>query len=575
MPDRDASKGKTAMPRMLLSDDWAHYQSGVYNIVNNVWGKHTLVNGVDFTQTIQFDTSAPTSNIQFNWNWPTNSPFGVLAYPEITAGYKPWDEAGGTALESRVDELKDFDVSFDLDISGQTDQYNVAMEFWMTSKAQGGAPDITTEVMVWLHNGNFNPAGQVTGTYADGGYASEIYVENSMDVGTGQSWRYIAMRPDTEFLNGTIDLHDVLVALERAGLVKPSDYITGFELGAEVIGGTGGMTINSVSYEFARQTITEGDDTITGTEKRDNLIGRGGNDAMSGGGGDDRLDGGSGRDTMSGGLGNDLYTIDNVLDTIVEASGTGTGTDFIYSSVSFTLAANTERLYLTGTGSTNGTGRNGLFDVLTGNIGNNILNGLTGNDVMRGGLGHDIYIVDATSDIVEEAANAGTDAIKSTATFTMTANTERLYLIGTAAIDGTGLHAKNDLIVGNSATNKINGLTGNDTLIGGLGLDTFIFNTALNAATNHDTITDFNAADDTINLENAIFTLLAATGALAANLFENTSIAGQSGSEVIIYDRANGDLYYDTNGAATVGGLVLFADIANNTALTAADFVVV
>ena len=80
---------------------------------------------------------------------------------------------------------------------------------------------------------------------------------------------------------------------------------------------------------------------------------------------------------------------------------------------------------------------------------------------------------------------------------------------------------------------------------------------------------------DTIQLENAIFTTLTATGVLAASLFENTSIAGQSGAEVVIYDKANGDLYYDTHGVGVARGLVLFAEVANNTALTNADFVVI
>jgi hypothetical protein len=62
---------------------------------------------------------------------------------------------------------------------------------------------------------------------------------------------------------------------------------------------------------------------------------------------------------------------------------------------------------------------------------------------------------------------------------------------------------------------------------------------------------------------------------LAAGLFEANSIAGQNGSEVVIYDKANGNIYYDTNGAAVAGGLVLFAEVANNTALTNADFAVV
>ncbi len=318
-----------------------------------------------------------------------------------------------------------------------------------------------------------------------------------------------------------------------------------------------------------------GDDWVYGGTGDDIVAGAAGNDNLFGEDGNDTLNGGLDADAMTGGLGNDVYYVDSLLDTVTELAGAGSGVDFISTSISLTMAANTERLFLSGTADINGTGINGQVDVLTGNTGHNILNGLTGSDIMRGGQGHDTYLVDSTSDIVEEATNYGTDSIKSTATFTMTLNTERLYLIGSGAIDGTGLAAKNDLIVGNNNANKINGLSGNDTLTGGLGSDTFIFNTALNAATNRDTITDFNVAADTIQLENAIFTLLAATGTLASTLFEANSIAGQSGSEVIIYDKVNGDLFYDTNGAGIAGGLVQFADVANNTALTNADFVVI
>ena len=309
-----------------------------------------------------------------------------------------------------------------------------------------------------------------------------------------------------------------------------------------------------------------GDDIVAGAAGNDNLFGEDGNDRLSGG-----LD----ADAMTGGIGNDIYVVDNLLDAVTELSGIGSGVDFIYSSISLTMAANTERLFLTGTDNINGTGLNVQVDVLTGNTGNNILNGLTGNDIMRGLQGNDTYIVDATSDVIEEFTGYGTDAIKSTATYTMALNTERLYLLGSGAIDGTGLNGRADLIVGNIGANKLNGLTGNDMLTGGLGNDTFIFNTALSATTNRDTITDFNVVADTIHLENAIFTALAATGTLAANLFESNSIAEQSGSEVIVYDKANGDLFYDTNGAALAGGLVQFADVANNTALTNADFFVI
>ena len=75
----------------------------------------------------------------------------------------------------------------------------------------------------------------------------------------------------------------------------------------------------------------------------------------------------------------------------------------------------------------------------------------------------------------------------------------------------------NDTLTGNAGIDNLNGGAGNDTLFGGLRNDTlfgganndfFVFNTAL--AANKDTITDYNAAQDTFRLENAIFTKLGA-----------------------------------------------------------------
>ncbi len=309
----------------------------------------------------------------------------------------------------------------------------------------------------------------------------------------------------------------------------------------------------------------------------DKMYGESGNDFMRGQGGNDLLDGGFGIDEMEGGIGNDSYYVDDIFDTVTELASEGS--DFIYTSVSYTMQANTERLFLIGTGNINGAGLNGQADVLTGNSGNNVLNGRTGNDIMRGGLGNDAYYVEAAGDVVQEATGAGLDTVISSVTYTLATGQaiERLTtnsIAGVAAINLTG-NASVNQIYGNAGANIINGGAGNDLLISYGGNDIFLFNTALNAATNHDTITDYNVAADTIQLENAIFTLLTATGTLASNLFEANSIAGQSGSEIIIYDKVNGDLYYDTNGAATAGGLVRFADVTNNTTLTFADFVVV
>ena len=95
-----------------------------------------------------------------------------------------------------------------------------------------------------------------------------------------------------------------------------------------------------------------------------------------------------------------------------------------------------------------------------------------------------------------------------------------------------------------------------------------------NSATNRDVITDYNVADDTIQMDNAVYALLGAPGLLAANLFKNINLVAQDADDRVLYDQANGNIYYDNNGLAA-GGVVHFAEVTNGLALTNLDFFVV
>jgi Ca2+-binding RTX toxin-like protein len=134
----------------------------------------------------------------------------------------------------------------------------------------------------------------------------------------------------------------------------------------------------------------------------------------------------------------------------------------------------------------------------------------------------------------------------------------------------------NDTVFGQSNADQIYGGAGNDTLFGGGGNDVFVFDSALDATTNVDTIKDFsaNTADD-IQLENSIFTALSSTGVLNAANF-NASAGGNAadGNDFVLYDTGNGNLYYDADGNGS-GNKVLFAQIdltGLSGTLNAADF---
>ncbi|HQO30341.1 MAG TPA: calcium-binding protein, partial [Accumulibacter sp.] len=217
-------------------------------------------------------------------------------------------------------------------------------------------------------------------------------------------------------------------------------------------------------------------------------------------------------------------------------------------------------------------------DNLIGSAGVDVLDGGSGADSLSGGDGNDYYFVDNVGDVVVESnagVAGGNDVVYSAlAAYTLGANVEigRIVASGAASLTGNGLA---NLLYAGSGDNVLSGGAGNDTLIGGSGADTFRFDTAPNGTSNLETIGDFSVVDDTIVLENAVFTSLLASGPLAAGAFRAGAGATSAADtdDYLIYNTTTGALYYDAAGN-TGDAPVQIALLGSGLALTSADFFV-
>ncbi|MFC1459594.1 hypothetical protein ACETIH_23425 [Microvirga arabica] len=382
--------------------------------------------------------------------------------------------------------------------------------------------------------------------------------------------------------------HSFVYNIERLEFaVSTTVALTGIQTASpwQVVGNTGADAIritgstNLSGWTFANWNGGVDSITVTGLSGADKIIGSGVSDTLQGADGNDTLDGAGGADQLAGGLGDDTYYVDNASDRVSE--NTAQGTDTVYTSVSYALSSSAEVEVLrttspSGTSPINLTGSN-TANTLHGNAGANRLDGRGGADKLYGYGGNDSYYVDVASDLVMEGSGGGTDTVYTSVSYALnsTAEVEVLRTIDAAAATSLNLTGSNtaNTLYGNAGANVLNGKGGNDVLTGAAGADAFVFDTALSATTNVDRITDFSVVDDTIRLENAIFTKLTTTGTLTTAAFW-TGTGAHDADDRIIYNKSTGALMYDADGIGA-GAAIKFAQLAAGLALTNADFVVI
>ncbi|MGO4526491.1 calcium-binding protein [Microvirga sp. 2MCAF35] len=174
------------------------------------------------------------------------------------------------------------------------------------------------------------------------------------------------------------------------------------------------------------------------------------------------------------------------------------------------------------------------------------------DDLIRAGTGNDVVYAYDGDDIVY--GDAGADALYGDW------GDDDLY-------GGTG----RDTLVGGAGSDYLNGGADSDQLTGGTGKDYFVFDIRP-SGNNVDRIVDFRPVDDTIMLDNQVFTRVGRDGWLSGGAFTTGSGARDS-SDRIIYNKQTGALLYDADGIGGVAA-VKFAQLKSGLTLTKADFFV-
>jgi hypothetical protein len=221
-------------------DDWAQTQIGSYLIENNVWGKGNIV---DYMQCIY---KTGSNKFGWHWDWP-NSGYDVKAYPEVIFGRKPWsNHSTHPSLPTKLSAIETFTVDYELDMSAQG-IYNLAFEFWVIPDSLSDGNNITTEVMIWTDTNIMMPAGIIISTVSIDGITYNLYRDVFTD------WTYFAFLSETVQHQGTLNVDKFINYMVDQSLLDPAEYFASFELGNEVIQGSGITNVHN--YEIMVNSV--------------------------------------------------------------------------------------------------------------------------------------------------------------------------------------------------------------------------------------------------------------------------------------------------------------------------------
>lgn len=395
-----------------------------------------------------------------------------------------------------------------------------------------------------------------------------------------------------------------------------NDTLVGGNGNDELVGGTGKDTLDgsagtdTANYSERTRSVAvvlagasnatvkingTAEDTLRNVE---NIIGGLDNDTLSGdslanllrgGAGDDTLRGGGAADLLDGGDGSDAADYGDRIDAVrVTLKGSSNATVLV-GGVNEDTVRGIENV-IGGSAADQLTG-DGSVNRLVGGSGDDALRGGDGRDTLDGGQGIDtadyrdksgdvtITLRGASSasafvgGVAEDSVRSVENLIGGSGQDSLTGDGLANLLDGGGANDQLDGDAGNDTLIGGTGADELAGGAGNDSLTGGGGVDGFLFDTALNAATNLDTVADFNATEDSIALAKSIFKAFTSIGTIDAAAFF-VGNAAHDASDRIIYNSLTGGLFYDSNGSAT-GGNIQFAQLSTGLSLTNQDFIVV
>jgi hypothetical protein len=104
--------------------------------------------------------------------------------------------------------------------------------------------------MIWLSREGFQPAGSRVDTINLAGNDIGLWKKENHNASDDYEWTYFASVYQSDLTKGSIDLNHLLSYLVDHGHISPDEYLSGIQLGNEIVSGHGQTLIREYEIRF-------------------------------------------------------------------------------------------------------------------------------------------------------------------------------------------------------------------------------------------------------------------------------------------------------------------------------------
>lgn len=221
-----------------------------YTAYNNLWGKGTATENVDFRMATLVHPDFEDSTV-FIWDTPSKADVyggaSVWSYINLIYGNRKGQREDLAGFPFQIGELTTLDYEFDFEKLFGTETYKIALNQFMTDES-GIEPFSANDgdfFMVFDQVGTWVPPYPVDlgDTIIDGKAFARLY-----DTDGNYEWRRVIIRDNEQLLSGTLSILELYNQFISQGYIDPNQYVPNIQVGIEVTEGWGAVRFNKSHF---------------------------------------------------------------------------------------------------------------------------------------------------------------------------------------------------------------------------------------------------------------------------------------------------------------------------------------